>query len=177
MEVYKSSKGDISKLRIGGLNIYNEKADCEYLKNMIDKLFCTGDRIFFFFRREEDLTDEEEMIRLRKEVFKKIDGSGKLVYLRKVDQRRFDAIATLDYDADTSTFIIDLWKYFYACYFFKPVNTLTFDDYQDYLAINGVDDLYGRKMLMNKLCDFICIKGLGGEEIIISHQNTLEMDF
>lgn len=163
--------------RISGLDVYNEKADCEYLKNIVDKLFSIGDKIFFFFRREEDLTEEEEMIRLRKDVFKKFDNSGELVYLRKFDQKRFDAIAMLDYDSSTSTFIIDLWKYFYACDFFKPINNLTFEEYQDYLEINGVNDINGRRMLMDKLCDFICIKGLGGNEMIFSHQNALTIDF
>lgn len=175
MEKVETTNGNLSILYVSDFDIYNEVEDRIKLKGIINKLFSIGDEIFFFFRREEDLTDPFELEILREQIFKKFKNDGKFEYLYKIDQRRFDAIAMIRYDFNTPNFIIDLWKYFYACDFFKPMNDLTFEEYEDYLEVNGVNDINGLKQLWDKLSDFICIKGLGGDYLIISYYSELKI--
>ncbi len=68
----------------------------------------------------------------------------------------------------------DMFKYFYACDFFKPINELTFDEYEDYLEVKGIDDVNGIKTIQNSLTDFICIKGLGADHMIISYNSLTD---
>nr|WP_121271552.1 hypothetical protein [Pedobacter schmidteae] len=176
IEKSKTTNGNLSILHIGEFDIYNESDDRTYLRSLINKLFSIGDEVFFFFRREENLTQRTELEILREKIFKKFEDEGKFEYLLKIDQRRFDAIAMIYFDFSTPNFIIDLWKYFYACDFFKPINDLTFDEYRDYLEINGVDDLHGLKQLWNRLSDFLIIKGLGADHLILSYESDLKLD-
>lgn len=176
IEKSKTTNGNLSILNIGEFDLYNESDDRIYFKSIINKLFSVGDEVYFSFRREEDLTENSELDVLRKLIFRKFEAEGKFEYLFKIDQRRFDAIAMIIFDLNTPNFIIDLWKYFYACDFFKPINDLTFEEYKDYLEVNGVDDINGLKQLWNGLSDFICIKGLGADHLIISYDSDLKLE-
>lgn len=172
----KKTNGNLSILYIGQFDIYHESDDRAYLRNIINKLFSIGDEVFFFFTREEDLTEDSELRILRKQVLGKFESEGKLEYLYKLDDRRFDAIAMIKFDFSTPNFILDCWRYFYGCDFFKPINDLTFDEYLDYLEINGLDDIDGLKQLWNKLSNFICIKGLGADHLIVSYDSDLNLE-
>ena len=174
MEVYKITKGDLTILNVDDLDINNDLSDQIYLKDIVSKLFSIGDQVYFFFRNEEYFREKDERKSIRAEIFDYFDRFGKLVFLTKLDEKRFDAIGMIDFDLNTSDFILKLWKYFSSCDFFKPINDLTFDEYQDYLECNGVYDEDGLKMLWNKLCNFICIKGIGGDYLILSY-NSLEL--
>lgn len=174
IEIYKRDLNDLSVINIGPFNIYDNGLDRPYFKNVINKIFETGDEIFFYFRREESLTDEEELEVLRESVFKKITEQGRLLFLNKIDQSRFEGIATIKFDcSDTPNFIVDAWKYFYSLDFFKPINDLSFEEYEDYLEVNGVNDIDGLKLLRNRLTDCICIKGLGADHLVISYKSEL----
>lgn len=176
--IYRNIKtnGNLSILNIGEFDIYHKSDDRAYLRSIINKLFSIGDEVFFFFRREEDLTEDSELRILREKIFKKFEDEGKFDYLFKIDQRRFDAIAVIQFDFSTPNFIIDLWKYFYACSFFKPINDLTFEEYKDYLDVNGVDDINGLKKIWNQLSNFILIKGLGADHLILSYVSDLKIE-
>lgn len=174
IKIEKKIVGDIQVLNIGVLDIYGSFEDRIYLKKILNNLFDVGNELFFFFRREENLTDEAELKLLRQNVIREIKTNGELRYLFKLDYERFDAIARININSNFSNLIMDMWKYFYSCDFFRPINDLTFDEYEDYLRVNGVDDIDGVRMLQNKLADFICIKGLGADHLIIaSNSETL----
>ncbi|WP_442589904.1 hypothetical protein ACSBL2_01455 [Pedobacter sp. AW31-3R] len=170
-----ATNGNLSILSVSSFDIYHKPEDRARLKAIFGKLFSVGDELFFFFRREEDLTEDSELIILREKIFKRFEDDGKFQYLIKIDQRRFDAIAMIRYDETTPDFMIDLWKYFFACDFFRPTNDLTFEEFEDYLQITGVEDRNGLRQLWDKLCDFICIKGYDGERLIISYYSELEL--
>lgn len=176
MRIKKTIQGNISFLSISGLNIYDDISDKYYLKQVIKNLFSPSAEMFLFFSREENLTDDAELRTLRTRIFQYLGDHGQLIYLKKVDQQRFDAIATINCNTDTDDFIIDCWKYFYWCSFFKPINNLTFDEYQDYLEVNGADNFSDTRNIMDKLCDFECTKGLGGGYLTISYNSELRLE-
>lgn len=175
MNIYKETKGDLIILTADGLDVNQDLADRVYLKNLVSKLFSVGDEVFFLLRNEEYFANKSELQVLKERVFKTFQESGKLIFLDKLDEKRFYAIAMIKYDLNTPDFIIDLWKYFMGCTFFKPINELTFEEYEDYLECNGDGDECGLKQLWNKLSNFISIKGVGGDYLLISY-NALELD-
>eukprot|EP01132_Coremiostelium_polycephalum_P017328 gene17328-20761_t len=137
-----------------GLDIDSDSADEIYLKEVVSKLFSIGDEVFFFFRNEEYFFDKNEFSDPKKRLFDRFNEERKFVFLYKIDGERFAAIGTINYSLETGDFIVDLWKYFMACSFFKPINALTFEKYQDYLECNG---------------------GIGGEALVVSY-NSLELN-
>lgn len=164
---------DISKVTIGYFDIYNNNDDRIVLKTILSKLFSNGDSIYFQFRREENLTSDSETEMLRYTILSKFKAEGHLIYLRKLDEKRFDSIAMIQWNMHIPNFIIQVWKYFYACSFFKPENDLTFEEYGDYLKINGFNDIDGLKKIKDSLCNFICIKGLGADYLVITGKSEL----
>src|SRR5215217_3341572 len=91
----KTTNGNLSILNIGEFDLYNESDDRIYFKSIINKLFSVGDKVYFFFRREEDLTEDSELDVLRQLIFRRFETEGDFEYLFKIDQRRFDAIAMI----------------------------------------------------------------------------------
>lgn len=176
IEIRKKSVSDIDIINIGLFNLYKSMDDRKYFKVVINKLFVLGDEIFFFFRREEDLTDDDELKSLKNKIFSEIQDVGEFKYLSKLDDRRFDAIGRVTLNLNFSNLIIDMWKYFYACDFFLPLNDLSFEEYEDYLHTNGLNDINGIAMIQNKLTQVICIKGLGADHLIISYTSELDLD-
>lgn len=176
IKIEKKAKSSIQVLNIGPLNIYDSAEDRIYLKKVLSNIFSIGDELFFFFRREENLTDDAELKRLKQDVLREIKINGEFRYILKLDDKRFDAIAKVNLNSNFANLIISMWKYFYACDFFKLINELTFDEYEDYLRVNGVDDIGGIGMIQNKLTDFICVKGLGADHLIISYNAELKLD-
>lgn len=165
---------DISKLSIGYFDVYQSLESRILIKELINKLFKIGDTMFFFFSREEDLTSDEELKSLRKQIIAKFQKEGEYKVLREIDSQRFDSVAMIRYDFSTPNFIIDLWKYFYSCNFFKPGN-LNLDEYIHYLKLNGVVNIDGKSQLDSGLTEFMCIKGLGADYLIISYKNGSEV--
>ena len=155
-------------LTIGSFDLYNSIDDRIYLKNLLNKLFQVDEQMFCYFRREENLTDDNELALLKKSIFERVSPPDQFKYIKKIDDRRFDAIAEIKLKIDFGQLVIDMWKYFYSFSFFVPINDLTFDEYEDYLLSQGFDDINGMKLVNNKLAKFICIKGLGADHLIIT---------
>lgn len=95
-------------------DIYNEAGDRKIIKEFADSIFETGDLIFFYFRRIEDLTNDTELKGLKVRIMDHFEKNGKYLYLRKFDEERFDSIGMLTYDYRTPGLIIDMWRYFYG---------------------------------------------------------------
>ena len=167
--------GNLTILYIGKFDLYDCIEDRIHLKDIIRKLFPIDDEIFFFFNREEDLTKQSELDLLRVRIFEKFENDGKFEYLYKIDDRRFEAIGMIRVDLNTPNFILDCWKFFYSCSFFKPINDLTFEEYKDYIDVNGGEDINGLKHLWDKLTNFNCIKALGGDYLILSYESDLKL--
>jgi len=176
IEVHKENIGGSSVLRIGYFDLSCHADDRIFLKEIISRLFSIGDEVYFFFRREESLTEVAQLAILKRRIFEYFSADGEFRYLRKLDDQRFDAIAKITYDFNTPNLILDFWQYFYACSFFRPINDLTFDEYEDYLIMNGVNDIDGLKQLENLLSDFKAIKGIGGDQLTISYRHFLKLE-
>ncbi|MGN8055126.1 hypothetical protein ACTJKN_02560 [Pedobacter sp. 22163] len=173
--INKTTEGGVGILTIGFFNIFDSMDDRIILKNAFENLFAVGDNVFFFFHREENLIASDELAILRKNILEKIEETGGFKYLNRIDDQRFEAIAYAKLDYNFPNLFIDLFKYYYSCDFFKPINDLTFDEYEDYIDVNGTEDIDGVKMIQNKLTDMICIKGLGADHMVVSYNLDLHM--
>lgn len=176
IKIQKESRSDINILNLSPLDLYHSIEDRAYFKKLISKFFKLGEEVFFFFRREENLTDDSELKFLKKKVLNELKDVGEFRYLFVLDEQRFDAIGRIIINLNFPNLLIDMWKYFYSCDFFIPINDLSFEEYEDYLQFNGVDDINGLGIIQNKLAEFIFIKGLGADNLIISYNSDLKFD-
>ncbi|RKS97845.1 hypothetical protein [Chryseobacterium defluvii] len=165
---------DISLLLIEDFDI-NRWDDVSRLKKIYKSLFSKNDTIFFSFRREEDLTDENELKRLRIKILETFNDEGEYVVLRKLDDSRFDSVARITINENTYNFLFDIWNYFYSCTFFIPTKGFTFSDYITFQKKIKFQDKGNEKLLSNDYTNFSCIKGLGGDNLIISYQNNYQL--
>jgi len=165
----------LSRLSVINLNFYESLDDRLLLKDIFKLIFKDNDQLFFSFRREENLTDNDELLQLRQRVPYEFKQHGDYVFLRKIDEERFDSIGYLKYSDQTPAFLLDVWKYFYAFTVFKPRESITWSDYVNYIKTKGVEDIDGKRLLNSGLSDFILIKGLGGDYLNISYINSAEL--
>jgi len=117
------------------------------------------------------LTDDTELIQLREKVIKTFNAEGEFVVLNKLDTARFDSVARINVKESTFNFLFDIWNYFYSSTFFIPAREFTFSDYISFQQSIKFQDKWGEKLLQRKSTAFECIKGLGGDNLIISYQN------
>lgn len=161
--------GSLTRLSVINLDFYESLDDRLLLKEIYKSLFRQGDRLFFSFRREENLTDDDELLELRKRVPLTFAQQGDYIFLRRVDAERFDSIGYITYTHHTPGFLLDLWKYFYAFTVFTPLEHVTWNDYVHHVKTKGIDDIDGKRLLSDGLTNFILIKGLGGDYLNISY--------
>lgn len=177
MELYRKYKDGLNFLTIEPIDLYESIEDRIALKEIFNKLFDIGDEVFCYFRRKEDLTDDKELVQLKDSIFTRFNSfENEFKYIFKIDERRFDAIGKLKLEYDFSNAIIEMWKCFYSLSFFIPINGLTFEEYEEYLEINGVDDVYAKRHIYDKLASFVCTKGLGGDYFVITSDVEIGID-
>lgn len=165
---------EISLFNVDDFNIENWY-DASLLKNIFKCLFSNNDLIFLSFRREENLTDEKELDRLRIKVIETFKKEGEYVVLNKLDETRFDSVARINVNDHTFEFIFDVWKYFYSCTFFIPIDQFTFSEFIFSEKQNKFHDIGNEKLLTKKFTNFTCIKDLGGNGLIISYQKNYQL--
>lgn len=176
MELHREYQDGLNFITIEPFDLYRSIEDRISLKEILNKLFNVGDELLCYFRREEDLTSEAELLQLKKSISTRFNSSGnEFKYIFKIDDRRFDAIGKLKLEYDFANAIIEMWKYFYSFSFFIPINDLTFEEYEEYLEVNGVEDIYGKRHVYHKLASFICIKGLDGDHLIITSEQKINI--
>lgn len=165
---------DLALLSIEDFDI-NVWHDANCIKNILKCLFFNNDTIFFSFRREEDLTSDDELKRLRVNVVETFDKLGEYVFLKKLDEARFDSVASIIVNDFTFEFIFDILKYFYSCAFFIPAKGFSFSDFISFQKKIKFQDKGGEKLLSKGYSDFVCIKGLGGDSLIVSYQKGFQL--
>ncbi|RWU04018.1 hypothetical protein [Pedobacter chitinilyticus] len=169
MELYREYKDGLFFLTFDSFNLYHSVDDRIAFKQMLNRFLKETDEILCYFRREEDLTDDEELLQLKQSIFTRFTLKGnEFKYLYQIDERRFDAIGKFKLEYDFANAIIEMWKYFYSFSFFAPINNLTFEEYEEYLEVNGFEDIDGKNHVYHQLANFICIKGLGGDYLTIT---------
>ena len=72
-------------------------------------------------------------------------------------------------------FLFDLWSYFYSCTFFVPKDNLTLSDYISFQKKNKLTDIGNEKLLSQDFAEVTCIKGIGGDNMIISYRNNYDL--
>ncbi|GAF04809.1 hypothetical protein [Saccharicrinis fermentans] len=165
---------DIKSLCVEDFDI-NIWYDANRIKNILKCLFFNNDTIFFSFRREEDLTSDKELERLRISIIETFNKYGEYVFLKKLDEARFDSVARIDVSDFTFEFMFDIWKYFYSCTFFIPTEGFSFSDYISFQKKIKFQDKGGEKLLSKRYSDFGCIKGLGGDSLIVSYRKDFQL--
>lgn len=172
--ISRKINNDISLIIIEHFNI-ESWYDTNVLKNIFKSLFSNEETIFFSFRREEDLTDERRLKQLKGSIFETFKKAGDYVILKKLDESRFDSVARISINDDVYELLIDIWKYFYSCAFFKPLPGLSFSDFIDFQKSIKFIDKGGEKLISNNYSNFECIKGLGGDHLLISYKNNYSL--
>ncbi|KFF25287.1 hypothetical protein [Chryseobacterium vrystaatense] len=165
---------EVSLLFIDNFDI-NNWDDLNQLKIIYKSLFPKGSTLFFSFRREENLTEEKELKKLKVRILDTFNNEGEYLILKKLDDVRFDSIARIVINENTYNLIFDLWNYFYSCTFFIPNKNLTFSDYIKFQQKIKFQDKGNEKLLNECFTDFTCIKGLGGDNMIISYRNNYNL--
>lgn len=174
MEKYRSYKNGLFFLTFHSFDLYHSIDDRIAFKQVLNRFLKEADKIYCYFRREEDLTSDEELLQLKQSVFKRFDLHGnEFKYLYQIDERRFDAIGEFKLEYDFANAIIEMWKCFYCFSFFIPINNLTFEEYEEYLEVNGFEDIDGKNHVYHQLANFICIKGLGGDYLTITSSQEI----
>ncbi|RKE71976.1 hypothetical protein [Chryseobacterium sp. AG363] len=145
------------------------------LKKIYECLFSDSNTLFFAFRREENLTDKEELKKLKVKILENFENYGEYIVLKELDNARFDSVGRIKINEYTYNFIFDVWKYFYSCTFFIPTENFNFFDYITFQKKNKFHDIGNEKLLINHYANFSCIKGLGGDALIISYRNDFKL--
>ncbi len=141
--------------------------DSTIFKAIFEKLFPINTKLFFSFRREENLTNDDLLKKLRFSIPKFFDQNGEYHILYKLDNSRFDSVATLSMEENTLDLFLDLWSYFYSCNIFIPSKNFDFSNFIDFQhKINFIDQSC-INLISNKHSLFEVVKGLGGEQILI----------
>lgn len=166
---------NLTRLSVINLDFYESLNDRLMLKEIFKSFFKEGDRLFFSFRREENLTDDDELLALRKKIPLMFEQQGDYIFLRRVDEEKFDTIGHINYTDHTPSFLLDVWKYFYAFTVFMPFEHVTWSDYVHYVKTKGINDIDGKKLLNDGLTNFILIKGLGGDYLNISYVSDIKL--
>ncbi len=175
MDFYnRSLSKEICIFSIDDFNISNEQ-DASQLKNVYRCLFLNNDMLYFSFRREENLTDENTLRLLKIKISETFNKDGAYVTLREMDETRFDSVGRISIKESTFDFLFDIWNYFYSCTFFVPKNGFAFSDYVDFQKRIKFQDKGGEKLLKAGHADFECIKGLGGDSLIVSYQKDYQL--
>jgi hypothetical protein len=170
-------KNVIHSLTVDDFNIHESWQDRIRFKEICIAIFKAAEpkQIFFQFRREETIfLSEKERSEYRDEIPKYFITHGQYAVVRKIDEERFDSFGSLPNNQKTVDYLPNLWNYFYACDFFIPTAHLTFpyliENYKDLM-----DDIDGLKLFQRGLINAICIKGLGGNNLIINYKNDFRM--
>ncbi|MCW1961286.1 hypothetical protein [Chryseobacterium viscerum] len=145
------------------------------LKKIYKCLFSDSNTLFFAFRREENLTDKEELKKLKVKILENFENYGEYIVLKELDNARFDSVGRIKINEYTYNFIFDVWKYFYSCTFFIPTENFNFSDYITFQKKNKFHDIGNEKLLIHHYANFSCIKGLGGNTLIISSRNDFKL--
>jgi hypothetical protein len=170
----KKVNENLIKASLLDLDFYESIDDRLLLKEVFSSFFKRGDRLFFTFRREENLTEEEELFELRKKIPNRF---ADYVLIRKIDDERFDSIGCLNYSHETPSFLLDVWRYFYAFVVFRPNDDITWDQFILYTKKEGIDDIDCRKLLSKKISNFALVKGLGGDYLNIVMNSKTALPF
>lgn len=83
---------NLSRLSIINLDFYESLDDRLLLKDLFKSLFKEGERLFFTFRREENLTDNDELMELRKKVPLTFEQQGVTFFLEGLTKRGLIAL-------------------------------------------------------------------------------------
>ncbi|GEN69819.1 hypothetical protein [Chryseobacterium rhizosphaerae] len=145
------------------------------LKRIYKCLFSDSNTLFFAFRREENLTDKKELKKLKVRILESFKDYGEYIILKELDSSRFDSVGRININDHTYNFLFDVWKYFYSCTFFIPTEKFNFFDYITFQKKNRFHDIGNEKLLINHYANFSCIKGLGGDNLIISYRNDFKL--
>ncbi|WP_284464739.1 hypothetical protein [Chryseobacterium sp.] len=165
---------EISILLIDDFDISSSN-DMIQLKKILKKIFPRDSTLFFSFRREESLTSDEELKKLRAKIFDTFNKEGEYVVLKRLDDARFDSVAKIVINDQTYNFLFDIWNYFYSCTFFIPNKNLTFSDYITFHTNNKFQDIANEKLLNQNFSNFTCIKGLGGDNMVLSYRSNYNL--
>lgn len=171
---YGNLNEEISIFFIDDFDISNLE-DRVRLKTIFKRIFPKGNTLFFSFRREENLTSDEELKRLRIKILDIFNSEGEYLVIRKLDDVRFDSVGRLAIDDNTYNFLFDLWSYFYSCTFFVPKGNLTLSDYISFQKKNKLTDIGNEKLLNQDFAEVTCIKGLGGDNMIVSYRRDYDL--
>lgn len=139
------------------------------LKKIIQKIVI-GEWVGFYFRREEDLTNEEDLAILKKSILDEFSSLGEFEYIQKLSESHFDSIGIMQNTVMLSNSVLQMWECFYSISIFQPTNILQWDEYKKFalrLAC-GEKDVFGYKHIEEGICDFILMKNTGGDELILS---------
>lgn len=165
---------EVNILGIDNFDVHNWY-DANQLKNVYRSLFFNNDMLYFSFRREENLTNVKELKILRRKMLETFKNEGEYVVLKQLDETRFDSVAKVVVKGSTFDFLFDLWNYFYSCTFFIPRDGFSFSDYIDFQKRINFEDKGGEKLIRSGYTDFECIKGLGGDSLIISYRKDYKL--
>lgn len=151
-----------------------EVTDRFELKSIIQNIF-TDEWIFFYFKRTENLTDDVILESLKKDIDNDFKEYGEYQYLQKVDDNLFDSVGVLKKSIMFSNTVLKMWEYYYSVFIFQPVSIDMWESYKNFateIAIKG-SDLFGRKHIELGFCEFVVMKNLGGNELILSCKKEL----
>lgn len=175
MELYTNKLNDyIDIITIENFDL-SQFEDIKKLKDIFQSLFDKQNKLFFSFRRIEDLTDAKKLQRLKKVISDLFSNYGQYVVLRKLDDARFDSVGQISINKYTYDFLICVWQYFYSCSFFAPNEEVSFDEFIAFVKRNNYSDIGNNKLIANHFTNFSCIKDLGGEALIITHRSDFDM--
>lgn len=146
------------------------------MRYIFDSLFTNEeDMVFFSFRRDEDLTDDEILTRIKPQIINTFNKLGAYEVIFELDEHRYDSVAWLRVKDFSFDLFLDLWNCFYSCRFFIPVTDFSFQNFISFQKKIKCLDVYSKKLLGNNYSNFDCIKGLGGDYFLISYLKDYQL--
>lgn len=154
--------------------IFFDVSDRMSLKNIVQQIF-TEEWVGFYFRREEDLTSDEDLVLLKNSILEEFSTLGDYEFIQQFSDKHFDSIGIMQNTVLLSKSVLNMWEYFYSISIFQPTTILLWEKYKKFALrlANGEKDVFGYKQIEEGFCDFIIMKNIGGQELILSCKTEL----
>ncbi len=138
--------------------------DKELFVKIIKGLFKPGDEMYFIAYGRENSDLDFDLIREQFYEF----GDIKEVELERVDD--IACLCRIPYVKERHRLIFALWSFFKSLRFFNPLPDLDWKTFSSYDCNLFESDPEGRKMFAFNFMSYLCIKGSGGESMMINYK-------
>jgi hypothetical protein len=138
---------------------------------LLKSLYKTNEKILLLCQREESFAFLDEVVALRSRVPNELLKFGEYRVIDSRDERRFKAMAYIEFSEDSINAIKLAYRYFYSITICQPL--LSWNNLLNDSSL-FMPDLLFEGAILNKKLNYCLIKGLSPNEIFLSFDSDMD---